>query len=54
MSIICPEKDYDCPYYCFSTQECLMIKEECCSPMEECEAFYGLTEDEISYYVEED
>ena len=51
--IACPERDYDCPYYCLSTGYCNMIKEEGCSPISECDAFCALTEDEIMDYVEE-
>ena len=49
----CPIWDYHCPYFCHQDKEgegdyglCLMQEMEGCSPVNECEAFYGIDEDE--------
>lgn len=48
----CPTWDYHCPYFCHQDKEgegdyglCLMQEMEGCSPVNECEAFYGIDED---------
>ena len=48
----CPTWDYHCPYFCHQFKEgegdyglCLMQEIEGCSPVNECEAFYGIDED---------
>ena len=47
----CPTWDYHCPYFCHQDKEgegdyglCLMQEMEGCSPVNECEAFYGIDE----------
>ena len=49
----CPIWDYHCPYFCHRDKEgegdyglCLMQEMEGCSPVNECEAFFGIDEEE--------
>lgn len=41
----CPVYDPSCPY-CSQTGICKMYEEEGCLPYDECDAFYGLEEEE--------
>ena len=50
----CPTWDYHCPYFCHQDKEgegdyglCLMQEMEGCSPVNECEAFYGIEEEDF-------
>ena len=50
----CPTCDYHCPYFCHQDKEgegdyglCLMQEMEGCSPVNECEAFYGIEEEDF-------
>lgn len=50
----CPIWDYHCPYFCHQDKEgegdyglCLMQEMEGCSPINECEAFYGIDEEDF-------
>ena len=48
----CPMWDYNCPYFCHSTEDsdfglCLMQEMEGCSPVNECEAFDGVDEEDF-------
>lgn len=50
----CPTWDYHCPYFCQKDKEgegdfglCLMQEMEGCSSVNECEAFYGIDEEEF-------
>ena len=42
----CPVDDFSCPYYSIKTGKCKMYDKEGCLPYDECDAFYGLEEDE--------
>lgn len=50
----CPMWDYSCPYFCKRDKEgegdfglCLMLEMEGCSPVNECEAFDGVDEEDF-------
>ena len=50
----CPMWDYHCPYFCHRDKEgegdyglCLMQEMEGCCPVNECEAFDGVDEEEF-------
>lgn len=50
----CPTCDYHCPYFCHQDKEgegdyglCLMQEMEGRSPVNECEAFYGIEEEDF-------
>ena len=48
----CPMWDYSCPYFCHSKEDsdfglCLMQEMEGCSPVNECEAFDGVDEEDF-------
>lgn len=50
----CPMWDYNCPYFCKRDKEgegdfglCLMQEMEGCSPVNECEAFDGVDEEDF-------
>jgi hypothetical protein len=50
----CPIWDCDCPYFCHRDKEgegdyglCLMQEKEGCSPVNECEAFDGVDEEDF-------
>ena len=50
----CPMWDYNCPYFCKRDKEdegdfglCLMQEMEGCSPVNECEAFDGVNEEDF-------
>ena len=50
----CPMWDYHCPYFCQRDKEgegdyglCLMEEMEGCSPVNECEAFDGVDEEDF-------
>lgn len=42
----CPVDDWSCPYYHRDTGRCIMDVEEGVPPYNECDAFYGLEEEE--------
>ena len=44
---LCPIEDCTCPYYSFKDGHCEMF-EEGYSPVNECETFYDLVEEEIA------
>ena len=44
--ILCPEEDGDCPYYNIDSGTCEMEVMEGCKPFTECDAFYGLVDNE--------
>ena len=46
----CPVSDWSCPYY--KSEWCSMYDEEGTSPFEECDAFYGMDEEELEYCIE--
>ena len=50
----CPMWDYSCPYFCKQDKNgegdfglCLMQEMEGCSPVNECEAFFGVDEEDF-------
>lgn len=48
----CPLWDYSCPYFCHNDEDndfglCLMQDMEGCSPVNECEAFDGVDEEDF-------
>ena len=48
----CPLWDFHCPYFCHSKEDsdfglCLMQEMEGCSPVNECEAFDGVDEEDF-------
>ena len=48
----CPMWDYSCPYFCHNDEDndfglCLMQEMEGCSPVNECEAFDGVDEEDF-------
>lgn len=48
----CPMWDYTCPYFCHSKEDndfglCLMQEMEGCFPVNECEAFDGVDEEDF-------
>lgn len=48
----CPLWDYHCPYFCHNNEDsdfglCLMQDMEGCSPVNECEAFDGVDEEDF-------
>lgn len=48
----CPLWDFHCPYFCRSKEDndyglCLMQEMEGCSPVNECEAFDGVNEEDF-------
>lgn len=48
----CPLWDYHCPYFCHNNEDsdfglCLMQEMEGCSPVNECEAFDGVDEEDF-------
>lgn len=42
---VCPVQDWSCPYL-GKDGRCMMFKEENCLPYDECDAWYGLEEEE--------
>jgi len=42
----CPVDDFDCPYYHIKSGKCRMYDREGVTPYDECDAFYGLDEED--------
>ena len=42
----CPVDDLDCPYYHIKSGKCRMYDREGVTPYDECDAFYGLDEED--------
>lgn len=50
-TIWCPVDDISCPYYRFAGV-CTMDAQEGCEPFAECDAWDGMTDEEIESYVD--